>query len=45
MLLFQLIRHYDHPHSAKKPYQILDSKENHPTIPSDFFLQCRLIIY
>jgi alkane 1-monooxygenase len=33
VLLFELTRHSDHHHSGNKPYQILDSKENSPTLP------------
>ncbi len=33
VLLFELTRHSDHHHSGAKPYQILESKENSPTLP------------
>jgi alkane 1-monooxygenase len=33
VLLFELTRHSDHHHSGNKPYQVLDSKENSPTLP------------
>ncbi|MGC6422898.1 MAG: alkane 1-monooxygenase [Flavobacteriaceae bacterium] len=33
VLLFELTRHSDHHHSGSKPYQILDSKEDSPTLP------------
>ena len=33
ILLFELTRHSDHHHTGSKPYQILDSKEESPTLP------------
>lgn len=33
ILLFELTRHSDHHHSGAKPYQILESKEESPTLP------------
>ena len=33
ILLFELTRHSDHHHSGSKPYQILESEENSPTLP------------
>ena len=33
VLLFELTRHSDHHHSGAKPYQILESKDDSPTLP------------
>ncbi len=33
VLLFELTRHSDHHHSGAKPYQILESKQESPTLP------------
>jgi alkane 1-monooxygenase len=33
ILLFELSRHSDHHHSGAKPFQILDSKKDSPTLP------------
>jgi alkane 1-monooxygenase len=33
VLLFELTRHSEHHHSGSKPYQILDSREDSPTLP------------
>ena len=33
ILLFELTRHSDHHHSGSKPYQVLESEEDSPTLP------------
>lgn len=33
ILLFELTRHSDHHHTGSKPYQILESREDSPTLP------------
>jgi alkane 1-monooxygenase len=33
VLLFELTRHSDHHHSGAKPYQVLESKDDSPTLP------------
>ena len=45
VLLFELTRHSDHHHSGAKPYQVLESKDDSPTLPYGYPAMLMFLIF